>query len=79
LPFAVLSFAREDMTMANRRRFFPVFLPLLVGLIAFTNVVTKPRFATYYKPDMVMLIGAGMCLGVAIMLLVASGRDARLR
>jgi dienelactone hydrolase len=36
--------------------------------------VTKPRFATYYRPDVVTLIAVGMCFGAAIALLAVTLR-----
>jgi hypothetical protein len=60
--------------MRNRRRFVPIFVPLLFALMAFINVVTKPRFATYYRPDVVTLIAVGMCFGAAIALLAVTLR-----
>ena len=67
---------REDGVMRNRRRFVPVAVSLLFGLMAFINVVTKPRFATYYRPDVVALIAAGMCFGAAIALVAVTLRGA---
>jgi hypothetical protein len=45
--------------------------------MALMRVTTGPRFATYYKPDMLALFAAGMCFGAAIALLVAWRRDSR--
>ena len=69
----------RGVTMSNRRRFVPFFVPLLFGVMAFTRVVTSPRFATYYKPDVVSLIAVGMCFGAAITMLVVSLRESRAR
>ena len=33
--------------------------------------MSRPRFATYYRPDVLQLFGAGMCFGVALVALVA--------
>jgi hypothetical protein len=63
--------------MNKRRRFGPVFVPFLFGVMALMRVTTGPRFATYYKPDMLALFAAGMCFGAAIALLVAWRRDSR--
>jgi len=65
--------------VSNRRRFVPFFIPLLFGLMAFTRVATSPRFATYYKPDVVSLIAVGMCLGAALTMLVVTLRESRAR
>ena len=63
--------------MNKRRGFMPVFVPLLFGVLALARVTTGPRFATYYKPDMLALFGAGMCFDAAIALLVVWRRDSR--
>jgi hypothetical protein len=63
--------------MQKRRGFVPVFVPLLFGVLALVRVTTGPRFATYYKPDMLALFAAGMCFGAAIVLVVSALRDAR--
>lgn len=65
--------------MHSRGRFVPVFVSLLFGLMAFINVVTRPRFATYYPPDVVTLIAVGMCFGAAIALLAVALRESRVR
>jgi hypothetical protein len=59
--------------MRRRPRFVPLFL-LLFGLIPLFNVTTKPRFETYYKPDVLALVAAGMCFGAAIVWLVSVRR-----
>jgi hypothetical protein len=61
--------------MSRRRRFLPIFL-LLFGLLPLLRVTTGARFETYYKPDVVALIGAGMCFGAGIMSL-AVRRESR--
>jgi hypothetical protein len=63
--------------MSNRRRLVPFFVPLLFGLLALSNVISKPRFATYYRPDVVTLIAVGMCFGASIVMLVAFLRGPR--
>jgi hypothetical protein len=63
--------------MSNRRKLFPFFFPLLFGLWALFNIVGKPRFATFHGSDVVQLIGAGMCFGVALATLVAFFRGRR--
>jgi len=47
-----------------------VFL-LLFGLLPLIRVTTSPRFADYYKPDVLALVAAGMCFGAAIAWLAA--------
>ena len=56
--------------MNNRRTLSAVFGPLVVGLWALQDIVTKPRLATVHGSDVVQLVAAGMCFGVAIAALV---------
>ena len=55
-----------------------VFVPLFIafmGLAAFTNVASSPRFATFRAVDVVRLMASGMCFGAAIAaLLIFFGR-----
>ena len=48
--------------MSNRRTFAPkVFVPLFIasmGLAAFSNMVSSPRFATFHSIDVVRLIAS---------------------
>ena len=78
-PCDALCFAGEVAAMRNRRRFVPAFVCVFFGLMAFINVVTKPRFATYYRPDVVTLVAVGMCFGAAIALLAVALRESRVR
>ena len=52
--------------MSDQRKVFPFWVPLLFGLMTFTNVVTKPSVATYHKPDVIMLVMSGFLLGTAL-------------
>ena len=56
--------------MNDRRKFAPrVFIPLFIafmGLAAFTNVASSPRFAVFQTIDVVRLIASGMCFGAAL-------------
>jgi len=62
--------------MASRRR-FPLFVPLLFGLMLLTNVMTRPRVATYHAVDVVSLIVVGMCFGAALVAFITVSRDRR--
>ena len=58
--------------MRTRRTLTAAFaVPLLFGIISLTQLMSRPRFATYYRPDVLQLFGAGMCFGVALVALVA--------
>lgn len=56
--------------MGSRRKLVPVLVPLLVGLLAFFDIASKPRFANFHGSDVVQLMAAGMCVGVALAMLV---------
>jgi len=53
--------------MPNRK---PFAFSFLVGVIAIINVVRNPRFATIHTVDVVQLVAAGMCFGLALMALL---------
>jgi hypothetical protein len=63
--------------MSNRRKLFPCFFPLLVGLWALFDIVGKPRFATFHGSDVVQLIAAGIGFGATLALLVVFFRGRR--
>ncbi|HEY7497426.1 MAG TPA: hypothetical protein VH740_02880 [Vicinamibacterales bacterium] len=56
--------------MNNRRRFAPrVAVPLFIafmGLAAFSNMASSPRFATFQTIDVVRLMASGVCLGASL-------------
>ena len=58
----------------NLRRFFVL---LVIGLWAFFDIARKPRFATFQGSDVVQLVAAGMCFGVALASLVVFFRGPR--
>ena len=37
-----------------------------MGLAAFSNAASSPRFATFQTIDVVRLIASGMCIGAAV-------------
>lgn len=63
--------------MNNRRRIAPFWVPLLFGIMALTNVLTRPSFQTVRTVDAVTLVAAGMCFGSALTGLVRFLRDRR--
>jgi len=53
--------------MRNRREFLSTFFVMLaIGLFVLYSITTKPRFETMHTTDVLTLIGAGMCFGVAL-------------
>jgi hypothetical protein len=63
--------------MNNRRRFIPFWIPLLFGIMALTNVLTRPSFQLVRAVDAVTLVAAGMCFGAALVAFVQNMRDRR--
>ena len=63
--------------MSSWRKLVPVFVPLLAGLMAFFDIAGKPRFANFHGSDVVQLIAAGLCFGVALAKLVGFFRGPR--
>ncbi|HEY7116946.1 MAG TPA: hypothetical protein VH475_10190 [Tepidisphaeraceae bacterium] len=57
--------------MRNRRNFLIALFVAFMGLIAFYNVATSPRFPAIRTIDVIRLLAAGMCFGAAITALVA--------
>ena len=58
--------------MTDRRRFFRMFFVLLAfGIMSFLRVLGRPSLANVRTVDIVQLIGTGMCLGGALVALVA--------
>jgi hypothetical protein len=55
-----------EETMADRKRAFPIWIPLFFGLICLTSVLTKPRVSTYHVPDVILLVMGGFLLGMAL-------------
>jgi hypothetical protein len=43
---------------------------LIFGIISLFNLMNRPSFASMRGPDVVQLIGIGMCFGVALATLV---------
>jgi hypothetical protein len=56
--------------MSNRRNFLVPLFVAFMGLIAFYNVATSPRFAAIRAIDVIRLLAAGMCFGAAIAALI---------
>jgi hypothetical protein len=56
--------------MTDRRNVAPrVFVPVFIafmGLAAFTNAASSPRFANFQTIDVVRLMASGMCFGAAL-------------
>ena len=58
--------------MNDRRRFFRIFFVLLAfGVLSLLRTLGRPSLADVRAVDIVQLIGTGMCLGGAVIALVA--------
>lgn len=57
--------------MTDRRRFLSVFFVLIAfSLMNFLRLIGRPGLSNVRTVDLVQLVGAGMCLGGAIVALV---------
>ena len=56
--------------MTKRRRFAPVAVLMLFGILSLTSVMTRPQVSSYRGPDVVQIFGSGMCFGAAIVRMV---------
>jgi hypothetical protein len=64
--------------MAADRKVIPFAVPLFFGILSLLSMVGRGRLAPYSGPDIVQLIGTGMCFGVALagLVLLLRGRRA---
>ncbi|HSP16002.1 MAG TPA: hypothetical protein VLV78_14750 [Thermoanaerobaculia bacterium] len=70
---------RTDMSTPGRpasKLFVPLFTAAM-GVAAFANAASSPRFAMFRAIDVVRLIACGMCFGAAVVALVMSLRGPR--
>lgn len=63
--------AEADRRRERRRRLVPIWVPLLMGLLSLSNMLSRPRIAMLHGSDVVQMIGTGMCFGVALATLIA--------
>ena len=54
----------------RRRRLVPIWVPLMMGLLSLSSMMSRPRFAMFHGADVVQLIGTGMCFGAALVSLI---------
>jgi uncharacterized membrane protein YbhN (UPF0104 family) len=43
-----------------------IVMPIVFGLVGFSNIARKERFAAFHTVDIVQLLASGMCFGVAL-------------
>ena len=54
-------------SMRNRRpMLISAAMAVVVGSIGLSQLMEKPRFATYHTVDVVQMLGSGACFGVAL-------------
>ena len=63
--------------MSTRRKQFPLWAPLILGLMGVSRVFENPRLAAIRTIDIVQLVGIGICVGVALATLVTFLRRPR--
>jgi len=50
----------------SRRGYLVVVMQVIVGIGALMSVLNRPRVSAYHAVDILALVGAGMCFGVAL-------------
>jgi hypothetical protein len=63
--------ADADRRRERRRRLVPIWVPVLLGLMSLSSMLSRPRIALLHGSDIVQMIGTGMCFGVALAALIA--------
>jgi hypothetical protein len=66
-------------TMKSRGGIFiaGVFMPLIIGLAGYMNLMSKPRFVEFHTVDVLQLLATGACFGIALAVVVAIIRKPR--
>ena len=54
----------------NKKAIPAIFFPILMGSLALINALNRPRLANIHSVDVVTLLAAGACFGVAFMALI---------
>jgi hypothetical protein len=52
-----------------------IAIALIVGISGLMTVVGRPRFATYRTVDVLQLVAAGACFGIALAEILRALRD----
>ena len=60
-----------------RRRVLAIVIPLIVGISGLMTVLARPRASAYATVDILELVAAGMCFGIAIVALAQALRGNR--
>lgn len=60
-----------------RRRALAVVIPLVVGITGLMTVLARPRASGYATVDILELVAAGMCFGIAIVAVAQALRGNR--
>ncbi len=54
-----------------------VMAPLIIGVCCLVRLMSQPGFAAYRSVNVMQIIGAGMCFGVALFALIVLLRTPR--
>jgi hypothetical protein len=54
-----------------------VVLPIIIGCVGLTHLMSQPRFQSFHNVDILQLIASGMCFGVALFALILLIRGPR--
>lgn len=57
-----------------RNRGVLIFILVFVGIAGIMELIGRPRFQAYHAVDVVQLVGAGMCFGVALVWIIGALR-----
>ena len=60
-----------------RRRALAVVIPLIVGITGLMTVLARPRASAFAAVDILELVAAGMCFGIAIVAVAKALRGNR--
>ena len=70
---------QEGTMMKGRDGIFiaGVFMPVIIGLAGYFNLMGKPRFVEFHTVDVVQLLATGACFGIAFAVMIAIIRRPR--
>jgi len=64
----------EGKNAMGKRRVIPIVFLLLFGLFSLLNSLSNPRVVGLHGADILRLVAAGLCFGVALGIMVGSRR-----
>ena len=57
-----------------KRRIYAVVMLVILGVLALLRILDNPRLATVHGSDVMQIVAAGLCFGVAFGMLVGKRR-----